>query len=75
MLHSTLLLQMVVTLKQLKIVFEKEFPDESRTVPLILFTGELKSLDKDPSVYDHPVYVEVTDWSRNVSVQARTTMV
>ena len=66
---------MVMTLKQLKIVFEKEFPDEGRTVPLILFTGELKSLDKDPSVYDHPVYVEVTDWSRNVSVQARTTIV
>lgn len=61
---------MVVTLKQLKIVFEKELADEGRTLPLILFTGELKSLDKDPSVYDHPVYVEVSDWSRNVSIQA-----
>ena len=66
---------MVVTLKQLKIVFEKELPDEGRTVPLILFSGELKSLDKDPSVYDHPVYVEVAEWSRNVSMLSHRSVV
>ena len=65
---------MTITLKQLQIVFEKELVDEARTVPLILFTGKpLEKVDKatdttDPSVYDHPVYVEIVNWSRNVSI-------
>ena len=68
---------MVVTLKQLQIVFEKELLDEGRTIPLILFTGEPpdktrkladSSVDNEPSVYDHPLYVEISDWSGNVSI-------
>ena len=63
---------MVVTLKQLKIVLEKELVDEGRTIPLILFTGEQESnkdASVDPSVYDHPVYVDISNWSANVSKQ------
>ena len=71
-------LQMVVTLKQLQVVFEKELLDEGRTIPLILFTGEPpdktrkladSTVDKEPSVYDHPLYVEISNWSGNVSMQ------
>lgn len=59
-------------------VFEKELVDEGRTVPLILFTG--KPIEKsgqvgdsvDPSVYDHPVYIEVSNWSSNVRVYFNT---
>ena len=66
---------MTISLKQLQIVFEKEMIDEARTVPLILFTGKPidktckvtdSTIDKEPSVYDHPVYVEITNWSGNV---------
>lgn len=69
--------QMTVTLKQLQIVFEKELLDEARTIPLILFTGKPvhnvadsaadNAPPKDPSVYDHPVYIEISNWSANVS--------
>ena len=59
-------------------MFEKELLDEGRTIPLILFSGEPpdatrkledSSVDKEPSVYDHPVYIEISNWSRNVSMR------
>jgi len=69
------LLQMVITLKMLQIVLEKEI--EESTIPLIVITGRpvdkhfvdsTAVTHKGPDVSDHPVYAEVSNWTSNVSV-------
>ena len=66
---------MVITLKMLQIVLEKEI--EGSTIPLIVITGRpvdkhfvdsTMVTHKGPAVSDHPVYAEVSNWTSNVSV-------
>ena len=64
---------MVITLKMLQIIIEKEI--EGSTMPLIVITGKpvnklyggTNVAHKDPAVSDHPVYMEVSNWTTNVS--------
>jgi len=64
---------MVITLKMLQIIIEKEI--EGSTMPLIVITGkpvnkhcgDTNVAHKDPAVSDHPVYMEVSNWTTNVS--------
>ncbi|XP_065918579.1 intermembrane lipid transfer protein VPS13C-like isoform X2 [Dysidea avara] len=68
---------MVITLKMLQIVLEKEI--EGSTLPLIVISGrpvnkhyvDSNVAHKDPSVSDHPVYMEVSNWTSKLTAVAR----